>query len=131
MGTTAPRPPVPALAGAAPGPAPPALPGPAPRPPPAAAKLRRPTSPLHTAAFQAGLISQAFASVAMLSLGPSLRRMYEFGTPPTEPSKSWMAAAFQATPFRLSLPHLRSIGGKYTGLALMNFAPSISFSVLT
>jgi len=44
---------------------------------------------------------------------------------------SWIVAAFQATPFKLSLPHLRSIGGKYTGLALMNFARSMAFSVLT
>ena len=37
--------------------------------------VKRPMSPLHTAAFQAGLISQAFVSVAMLSLTPSLMRM--------------------------------------------------------
>src|SRR5262245_11443613 len=97
-------------------PAPPAPEGPPPATPPP--KTKRPTSPLQTAAFQAGLISHAVASVAIWSLGPSLRRMYEFGTPLTDPSKSWMAAAFHATPFRLSLPHLRSIGGKYTGLAL-------------
>ena len=47
--------------------------------------------------------------------------------PPTEPSLSWMAEAFHATPFRLSLPHLRSIGGKYTGLASMNRAFSMAF----
>src|SRR5262245_20042828 len=67
----------------------------------------------------------------MLSSTPWLRGMYELGPPPTEPSLSWIAAAFQATPFRLSLPHLRSIGGKYTGLALTNFARSMEFSVLT
>src|SRR5262245_46629458 len=61
-----------APAGAAPGP--PAQPAPVEQgppalgaPPPGAPTLKRPTSPLHTAAFQAGLISQACASVAMLS----------------------------------------------------------------
>jgi hypothetical protein len=52
-------------------------------------------------------------------------------------NRSWLscarhvAAAFQATPHKLSLPHLRSIGGKYTGSALTNFAPTVAFSVLT
>src|SRR5690606_19170108 len=99
--------------------------------PPPPPKLKRPTSPLHTAAFQSRLITQASSSVATLSNTPSWMRTYESGIPPTEPSRSWNAAAFHATPFRLSLPHLRSIGGKYTGFALTNFAPSMAFSVLT
>ena len=53
------------------------------------------------------------------------------GTPPTEPSLSWIAEAFQATPFKLSLPHFRSIGGKYTGLALTNVTRSTVLLVVT
>jgi hypothetical protein len=57
--------------------------------------------------------------------------MYEFGTPPTEPSLSWNTEVRQATPPRLSLPHRSFIGGKYTRLASTNVAPSMAFSVLT
>ena len=42
-----------------------------------------------------------------------------------------MAATFQAALLPLSLAHLRSSGGKCTGLALTNFARSMPFSVLT
>src|SRR4026208_2481011 len=61
---------------------------PPPPPPPAIAskpsprpftKLMRPTSPLHTAAFQVGLISQASVSTAMLSLTPSWMGQEELG----------------------------------------------------
>src|SRR5579862_9643264 len=94
--TGPPRPPPAPGPPAAPGPPgpprPPPAPGP-PRPPPAAAPMFiRPTSPLHTAAFQVGLISQASASTAMLSLGPSLIRTYDSGPPPNEPSWSRIAA---------------------------------------
>jgi hypothetical protein len=44
----------------------------------------RPTSPLHTAAFQVGFTSQP-SSIAI----PPLMMMKELGTPPTEPSLSW------------------------------------------
>src|SRR5688572_1243745 len=47
--------------------------------PPAPPNVKRPISPLHTAAFHVGLISQACASVAMLSQTPSWIRMYEWG----------------------------------------------------
>src|SRR5579871_752505 len=71
-----PRPPAalgpPAAPGAAatPGPAVPPLPAgpprpPPPKPPPGAPIPRRPKSPLHTAAFQDGLISQALSSSAI------------------------------------------------------------------
>src|SRR5262249_40503145 len=98
--TTTPAPPLPAPApppgtaataapplppGAAPAPRPPPGP-PRPRPPPPPPTVMRPTSPLHTAAFQAGLISQA-SSMAIPSFS-SLMRMKEFGTPVTEPSLS-------------------------------------------
>src|SRR5581483_5733255 len=76
----APAPPAAAAGPLPPGPAPPGgppLPPPKPRPPPpaagGAATVMRPTSPLHTAAFQSALISQA-SSIAISSLG-SLMRM--------------------------------------------------------
>src|SRR5262245_42779483 len=87
---------------AAAGPAPPATPGPAPRAPPprppgppgppGPAQVRRPISPLHPAAFQLGLISQASVSTAILSLTPSWMSTYELGPPPSEPSLSRYAA---------------------------------------
>ena len=51
----------------------------------------------------------------------------------SDPSLSRIAAVFQATLLPLSLAHLAlfAIGGKYTGLALTNFARSMAFSVLT
>jgi hypothetical protein len=41
--------------------------------------VMRPTSPLHTAAFQVGLISQASVSTATLSLTPSWMITKELG----------------------------------------------------
>src|SRR5580658_3793025 len=80
-GPPAPGPGPPAPGAPAPGPPTVSAPGPAPGPrgapnprSPGLAIFRRPTSPLHTAAFQSGLISQACASAAMLSLTPSLMR---------------------------------------------------------
>src|SRR5690606_2844879 len=77
----APRPAAAAGAGA-PGPAPaPTQPGPEAHGPPnlggaaAPPNVRRPMSPLHTAAFHSGLIWQACSSVAMLSKTPSWIRM--------------------------------------------------------
>src|SRR6185295_4479750 len=65
----APAPPRPAAAPGAP-PRPPGAP-PRPPPPPPAPIFMRPTSPLHTAAFQVGLISQAWVSTATLSSTPA------------------------------------------------------------
>ena len=86
---------------------------------------------MHTAAFQVGLISQASVSTATLSLTPSWMITKELGPPPSEPSLSRITAVFQATLLPLSLAHLRSIGGKYTGLALTNFKRSKALLVLT
>src|SRR5580704_5687989 len=104
-GAPAPGPPAASAPGPAPAPGPgappgpPGPPGPAPGPrgapnprSPGLAIFRRPTSPLHTAAFQSGLISQACASAAMLSLTPSLMRTYALGPSPSEPSLSRIAA---------------------------------------
>jgi hypothetical protein len=54
--------------------------------------VMRPTSPVHTAAFQVGLISQASVSTAMLSFTPSLMITKELGPRPSEPSLSLYAA---------------------------------------
>ena len=51
------------------------------------------------------------------------------GLPLIDPSLSLNAAVLQPVP-PWSLPHFRSIGGKYAGLALMNFALSMEFSGL-
>src|SRR6185295_15318653 len=78
----APSPPRPPAEGA---PAPPGPAGAAPRaPPPPAPIFMRPTSPLHTAAFQVGFTSQPSTSAI-----PPLITIKESGTPPTEPSLSW------------------------------------------
>jgi hypothetical protein len=52
------------------------------------AMFKRPMSPVQTAAFQLGFISQVFSSDAM----PLSRTMVAPGTPLTEPSRSWNAA---------------------------------------
>jgi hypothetical protein len=85
-----------------------------------------PKSPRHTAACQVGLISQACSSEAM----PLSRTMYESGTPPTEPSLSWIAAPRQAFCRPKSDAQRRTTGGKSTGLELTNRAPSMAFSLL-
>src|SRR5688572_19250462 len=96
-GAPAPGPPRPAAAapGAAPGapprpPAPGAPPRPPPRPPPPnptapppPPTFMRPISPVHTAAFQVGLTSQA-SSTSM----PVMLTMYELGLPVMVPSLS-------------------------------------------
>jgi hypothetical protein len=47
-----------------------------------------------------------------------------------EPSLSLIAAVLHPVEAPLSLPHLRSIGGKCAGLALMNFTFSTELSEL-
>ncbi len=49
--------------------------------------------------------------------------------PVTEPSRSWNDRVRYALPPRLSLSNLASNFGKYTGLALTNFAPLIELPV--
>src|SRR6185312_299108 len=78
------------------------------------------------AAPHAGLMVQDLSSSAM----PLSRTMYELGTPPTEPSLSWIAAPRQALPRPKSDDQRRTTGGKPTGFELMNLAPSTEFSVL-
>src|SRR5690606_28033217 len=86
-GGAAPAPP----AGPAPGMAKPGMLGPP--GPPGAATASRPTSPVHTAAFHVGLISQALSSATPLfSL---LIRMMASGSPLTDPSMSWKTEVFQ------------------------------------
>src|ERR1700733_142029 len=93
-------------------------------------RFRRPISPLHTEAFQVGWISQVL-SVTTLSFSPSLSMMWESGMPVTDPSWSWIDRVRYALPPRLSLSNLASYFGKYTGLALTNFAPLIELPVLS
>ena len=67
----------------------------------------------------------------MLSLTPSWMMTKELGPRPSEPSLSRNAAVLKDVLPPLSLAHLRSIGGKYTGLALTNFKRSKALLVLT
>jgi hypothetical protein len=53
------------------------------------------------------------------------------GPAPSEPSLSRITAVLKAELLPLSLPHLRSIGGKYAGLAFSNFTFSMVLLELT